>query len=141
MNSNVVAEKWLAAALIADTTIHATVADRIYKAPAIAQPTYPCITFDVVGAEAEASIGNGAALEHTDMDVCVVGITEDDTTLQTCADRLDTLLSDQQATYGTGTVYVFRVTKTQQINEPMVEGTVRYLRLGGQYRFTYQGTQ
>jgi len=140
MNSNVVAEKWLAAALIADTTIHNTVADRVYKAPAMAQPTYPCITFDIVGGEAEASIGDSTALEHTDFEVAVVGITEDDTSLQACADQIDALLDNVQATYGASPTYVYRISKTGQINEPMIEGTARYLRMGGQYRFTYQGT-
>jgi hypothetical protein len=140
MTSSVVAEKWLHAALVADTTIHATVADRIYKQPAVAQPTYPCITFEQTGSDEEASIGLSGAIEYTDMEVCVVGQTEDDTTLLACADQIDALLADQRATYGTTTTYVFRVLKTGIVNEPTIEGTVRYLRLGGSYRFAYQGT-
>jgi hypothetical protein len=140
MNACVVAEKWLYAALVADTTIHATVADRIYKAPAVAQPTYPCIVYDHAGGEPIASLGDSDSLQPVDMEVVLVAQTEDDTAIQTAADQLDVLLADVRATYGTTTTHVFRVTKTGEINEPAIEGTVRYLRLGGNYRFLYQGT-
>lgn len=140
MNASVVAEKWLYAALVADTTVHATVADRIYKAPAAAQPTYPCIVYDQVGSESVPTLGDSDAVQDTDLSVTVVAQTEDDTTVSACADQLDTLLDNVQATYGTTTTYVYRVLKVNEINEALIEGTYRYLRLGGTYRFRYQGT-
>lgn len=140
MNASVVAEQWLYAALVADTTIHATVADRIYKGPAVAQPTYPCLVIENVGSESLPTLGDSDAMQDTDFEVAVVAQTEDDTTVATAADRLDTLLDNVRATHGTTTTHVFHVQKLREINEASIESTVRYLRLGGAYRFRYQGT-
>lgn len=140
MNASVVAEQWLYAALVADTTIHATVADRIYKGPAVAQPTYPCLVIDNAGSESVPTLGDSDAMQDTDFEVVVVAQTEDDTSVATAADRLDTLLDNVQATHGTSTTHVFRVQKLREINEASIDGTYRYLRLGGVYRFRYQGT-
>lgn len=138
--SNIVVAKWLTSRLRSDTTIRATVSTRVYKAPAMAHAAYPCIVMDLVGSETEHSVGSSVALQHYDYEVALVAQTEDDTTMQACAARIDELLADARGTYGTTPAHVMRCTKLGEINDALIEGSARYLRLGGRYRITYQGT-
>lgn len=140
MNASVIAEQWLYAAIVADTTLHAVVGDRVYKGPAVAQPTYPCIVVDQTASEAIPTLGDSDALQDSEFEVTIVAQTEDDTSVSAVADRLDTLLDNVQATQGTSLTHVFRVQKVREVNDATIEGTYRYLRMGGAYRFRYQGS-
>lgn len=136
MNTTVV-EKWLRATLTGDATVHATVGDRIYRWPAPAGVTYPCVTYDYQGTDMDGTLGDGDALSALTYRVVVICRSADALSLDTVASRIDTLLDGVSSTQD-GTV--LRFTRMEDVSEPEVSNAERYETLGGVYRVWVQGT-
>jgi hypothetical protein len=136
MNPTVV-EKYLRAALVADATVHAVVADRIYRWPAPAGVTYPCVTYDYQGTDMDGTLGDGDALSALSYRIVVICRSSDALSLDATASRIDTLLDGVSAVQDTT---VLRFTRMEDVSEPEMSNAERYETLGGVYRVWVQGT-
>lgn len=136
MNVSRAALAALVAEIKAIPEVVSAVGARVYSYPAVSEPAYPLITVDVVGAEAEQTIGGLGGMD-IEVSVSVIGRAETTDNLADLADTIEAGLDGVQIIDGANAV--FRVWKTGDAAEPELIGSGRYVSLTARYLMRYQG--
>lgn len=136
MNVSRAALTELVATIKAIPGVVSAVGARVYSYPAVSEPRYPLVTVDVVGAEAERTIGGLGGMD-IEVAVSVIGRAETTDDLAELADTIEGALEGVQIISGGNAV--FRVWKTGDAAEPELIGSGRYVSLTARYLMRYQG--
>lgn len=130
-NAPLTAERWLYTTLNGDTTLMALVTG-VYSEAAPETATYPFVVFRRGLAADVMGVGTVRIMSHLPYTVVVVGRCETFSTLETAANRVDTLL---HAKYSGSMLACVRVAP---YSDAGLEGGIEYRQLGGEYRLTVQ---